>query len=87
MHLLLDNENGSRTDSGKWTIMKKKKKNCVGIVHQSVLVKEDQSPVQASYRTIHTWLSTAGLHPKLQQLDNEASVIIKDYMTKKNNDC
>jgi len=35
-----------------------------------------------AYKTIHTRLTTAGLRPKLQRLDNEASVILKDFMTK-----
>jgi hypothetical protein len=32
-------------------------------------------------RTIQTCLTAAGLQPKLQQLDNEASLALKDYMT------
>jgi hypothetical protein len=35
-----------------------------------------------AYKTIHTRLTTAGLHPKLQRLDNEASLILEDFMTK-----
>jgi hypothetical protein len=35
-----------------------------------------------AYKTIHTRLTTAGLCPKLQRLDNEASLILKDFMTK-----
>jgi hypothetical protein len=35
-----------------------------------------------AYKTIHTRLTTAGLCSKLQRLDNEASLILKDFMTK-----
>ena len=34
-----------------------------------------------AYRTIHTRLTAAGLRPKLQRLDNEASLMLKEYMT------
>jgi hypothetical protein len=34
------------------------------------------------YRTIRTRLAAAGLRLKLQQIDKEASLILKDFMTK-----
>jgi hypothetical protein len=37
--------------------------------------------ILAAYKVLHEHLVAAGLHPKLQQLDNEASQSLKQFMT------
>ena len=51
-------------------------------IHAEPMKNCTANSILTAYKTVHQRLCTAGLKPKLQQLDNECSQILKDYMIK-----
>ena len=55
-------------------------------IFAQLLITRTGKAILAAYKILHTELCHAGLHPKLQCLDNECSKILKDFMTNGNID-
>ena len=49
-------------------------------IHAEPLMSRSIKAIFTAYKTLHATLCKAGLHPKLQHLDNECSDALKDFM-------
>ena len=55
-------------------------------IHAEPMKSKSAAEILAAYKRAHAVLTAAGLRPKLQRLDNEASTILKQFMNDENVD-